>query len=68
MAPKPKFYMVYLAADDSIVAVGSARECMKQMGIKDVFSFYSLVSKARSGKIAKYEVIVSDTDTLGGDE
>jgi hypothetical protein len=60
--------MVYLAANDRIVATGSAEECTKQMGLKNVYTFYSIVSKAKSGKYSKYEVIVSDTDTLDGDE
>ena len=68
MGPKPKFYMVYLAADDSIVATGSAEECTKQMGLKNVHSFYSIIGKSRSGKLSRYEVIISDTDTLEGDE
>ena len=63
-----KFYMVYLAKDDSIVAVGSAKECTKQMGLKSESAFRDLVSKASLGKIKKYEVIISDSDTIGDDE
>jgi hypothetical protein len=62
MAAKPKFYMVYLAADDSIVAVGSAQECVEQMGLSSVDSFYAIVSKVRHGKRPKYEVIVTEGD------
>ena len=68
MKGKPKFYMVYLAKDDSIIATGSAEECTKQMGLKNVYTFYSIVSKIKNGKHSKYEVIVSDSDTLEGDE
>lgn len=63
-----KFYMVYLAKDDTIVATGSAEECTKQMGLKNVHVFYTIVGKTRMGKLHKYEVIVSDSDTLDGDE
>lgn len=63
-----KFYIVYLAVDDTIVATGSAEECAKQMGIKNARTFQSIISKARTGKRSKYEVIVSDSDTLEGDE
>lgn len=66
--PKPKFYILYLAENDTIVATGSAAECAKQMGLKDKSNFLSIISKVRKGKIAKYEFIMSDTDTLGGDE
>lgn len=62
MAAKPKFYMVYLAADDSIVAVGSAKECVEQMGISSVDSFYAIVSRVRHGKNQKYEVVVDESD------
>ena len=68
MGPKLKFYMVYLAKDDTIVATGSAEECAKQMRLKDVYCFYSVISKVRNGKCSRYEVIISDTDTLEGDE
>ena len=68
MGAKPKFYMVYLAADDSIVATGSAEECTKQMGFKNVNTFYSVIGKSRRGKLSRYEVIISDSDTLEGDE
>jgi hypothetical protein len=60
--------MVYLAADDSIVATGSAKECTKQMGLKNEQVFRSIVSRASLGKNRKYEVIISDTDTLESDE
>lgn len=63
-----KFYMVYLAKDDTIVATGSAKECTKQMGLKSEQSFRSIVSRASLGKLPKYEVIISDSDTLEGDE
>ena len=63
-----KFYMVYLAKDDTIVATGSARECTKQMGLKNENAFRNIVSKSKLGKIKKYEVIISKSDTLEGDE
>ena len=68
MGAKPKFYMVYLAKDDTIVATGSAEECTKQLRLKNVHTFYSIMGKSRSGKLSKYEVIISDSDTLEGDE
>ena len=59
--------MVYLAKDDTIVATGSATECTKQMGLKNEHSFQSIVSKVKRGKLNRYEVIVSKTDTLEDD-
>lgn len=62
MGAKPKFYVVYLTKDDSIVAVGSAKECAKQMGLKNDQAFRDIISRSKLGKIKKYEVIVSDSD------
>ena len=56
------FYMVYRAKDDSIAAVGSAEECTKQLGYKNVHSFYSMIQLVKTGKRKKYEVIVSRSD------
>lgn len=63
-----KFYMVYLAADDTIVATGSAQECTEQMGLKNKHSFLSIVSKVRKGTFKKYEIIDSDSDTLDDED
>lgn len=49
------FYIVYLAADDSIVATGNAEECARQMG-RSVNSFHCLVGRVRKGKTKKYEI------------
>ena len=57
MGAKPKFYMVYLAADDSIVATGSAEECTKQMGLKNIHTFYTIVGKTRKGLLTRYEIV-----------
>lgn len=57
-----KFYMVYLAKDDTIVATGSGKECAKQMGYPTLQSFYSMVYLVNKGKCKKYEVVVSDSD------
>ena len=62
---RPKFYMVYLAKDDSIVATGSAEECAKQMGYKNVHSFYSFVQYVKSGKRKTHEIVVADSDVCG---
>ena len=55
----PKFYIVRLRADDSIVAVGSAIECAKILGIS-VPSFHSYVTNCRKGIMKKYEIDVEE--------
>ena len=62
MGANPKFYMVYLAKDDSIVATGSAEECAKQMGYKNTHSFYCFVQHVRAGRRKTHEIIISDSD------
>ena len=55
----PKFYIVLLRADDSIVAVGSAIECAKILGIS-VPSFHCYVTNCRKGIMKKYEIDVEE--------
>ena len=54
-----KFYIVRLRVDDSIVAVGSADECAKIMGISHE-SFLCYVTNCRKGIMKKYEIDVED--------
>lgn len=51
------FYTVYLRKDDSIIAAGTAKQCAEQMRLKNVDTFYSLVSKCRTGKQKRYDII-----------
>lgn len=53
------FYTVYRRSDDEIVAVGDAKSCCKQLGIKRC-PFYSLISRQRRGKKQKLYVYSSD--------
>ena len=64
MGAKPKFYMVYLAKNDSIVAVGTAEECAKQLGLRSVKVFYDIVGKTRKGKLSRYEIVIEDEGEL----
>ena len=60
--PYPKkFYIVRLRADDSIVAVGSAEECAKIMGISRN-SFLCYVTNCHKGIMKKYEIDVEPED------
>ena len=56
-----KFYIVRLRVDDSIVAVGSAEECAKIMGISRN-SFLCYVTNCRKGSMTKYEIDVEPED------
>lgn len=56
-----KWYVVYLADTDEVVANGTARECAKQMG-RSENGFYCLVSQTRSGQIKKYVVVEMDEE------
>lgn len=51
----PKFYIVRLRADDSIVAVGSSIECAKALKIS-VDSFRCAVARSKKGIQNKYEI------------
>ena len=63
---KPKYlYFIILRKDDSIVAVGTARECMKIMGLASMNSFRSIVSKNRLEKYSTYEI---DIEPIEDDE
>lgn len=55
-----KYYAVYLRKNDKLVASGTGKECQKQMGLASLNSFRSLVSKVKSGRNKKYEVLVED--------
>ena len=51
-----KKYRVTLAKNKTVIAYGTAYECVKQMHIASVSSFHSLVSRCQSGKNKKYIV------------
>ena len=59
---RKKFYIIRRRKDDSIVAVGSVEECMKSMGVETKESFYSIVSRNRSGVKNTYEIDIELLD------
>lgn len=60
---KPQhFYFIRRRKDDSIVAVGTARECVKQMGLSSVETFRTIVSKNRKGIQNTYEIDIESVD------
>ena len=52
----PNYYAVYLRKTDELVACGTSAECVKQMGLKSLDSFYCLISHVLTGYNRKYEV------------
>lgn len=55
------YYTVYLKKSDELLASGYANECAEQMNIS-VHSFYSMVSRVKSGKNNKYEVFTQHNE------
>ena len=41
------YYTIYLSKNDEVVASVNATDCMKQMNIKSLNAFYSMVSKSK---------------------
>lgn len=62
MSEPKHFYIIRRRKDDSIAAVGTARECFKQMGLSSVETFRSIVSKNRKGIQNTYEIDIEDID------
>lgn len=52
-----KYYSMYRAATDEIICSGTAKECADFLGIA-VNTFYSMVSKWRSGVRTKWEFYI----------
>lgn len=51
------YYAIYLRKTDELVASGTSKECMEQMGISEN-TFYALICKSRSGAIKKWDVYI----------
>lgn len=62
MSRERNFYFIRSRKDDSIVAVGTATECIKQMGFASMNSFNSMVSKNRAGVKQTYEIDIESID------
>ena len=55
---EPTYYTVYLSETDEVVASGYAEECAEQLKMTP-HSFYSMISRVKSGANRKYEVDIS---------
>lgn len=58
------YYAVYLRKTDELVACGTSAECVRQMGLKSVDSFYCLISHVLHGLNRKYEVYKEKSSDL----
>ena len=54
------FYTIYLSKTDEVIASGTAMECVKQMNMKSLNAFHSMVSKSTKGLRKKYTVVKED--------
>lgn len=57
-----KYYGIYDSKTDRLLASGTSAECRKQLNLASVKSFYSMVSRVRSGKNKKYDILVEEAD------
>ncbi len=57
-----KWYTVYRAKDDVLLAAGTSFECAKRLKFKNVNSFYGMVCRCTNGTNKKYVVVVDDED------
>ena len=55
------WYTVYEAYRDSLIVIGSARECAAYMGCT-VKSFHELVSRVKSGNVKTHCIVVEDLE------
>lgn len=60
-----RWYTVYRADTDEVVAMGSSRQCAQQMGITE-HSFLSLLVRERAkrseGRPVRYEILAEQLD------
>lgn len=58
-----KYYTVYLAKNDQIVAFGDKETCADMLGMSQK-SFYSMISDVRAGRNKKYEICSEPLDPV----
>ena len=51
-----RYYTVY--KDDKIIAFGSSSQCTKKLGFKSIQSFYSLISRSKTGIRNHYAFVI----------
>lgn len=53
-----KYYAVYDARTDELLAEGNSRECREQLGCSSMDTFYALVNRAKRGINKSYKVVI----------
>jgi len=61
--PTKRYYTVYRAKDDEILAFGDKETCADMLGISQK-SFYSIVAAVRAGRNKKYEIYSEPLDPV----
>lgn len=67
-----KYYEIYDAKSDRLLAKGTARECKRELGCSSMDTFYALANRSARGENGKYRVIIkkggeTDYPVLGKD-
>lgn len=55
-----KYYAIYDARSDTLLAEGTARECRKKLGCSSIDTFYALISRSHRGINKKYRVEIKN--------
>lgn len=55
-----KYYTIYSAKTDEVVAHGTAADCTVQLEMASVNSFYAMVSRVMAGLNKKYIIVFLD--------
>lgn len=61
--PSKRYYTIYRARDDEILAFGDKESCAAMLGISQK-SFYSMVADVRAGRNKKYEIYSEPLDPV----
>lgn len=53
-----KYYAIYDARTDELLAEGNSRECREILGCSSMDTFYALVNRAKRGSNKRYKVVI----------
>lgn len=55
-----KYYEIYLALTDELLAKGTARECRDKLGCSSLDTFYALATRSNRGINKRYRVVIKN--------
>ena len=61
--PSKRYYTIYRAKDDEILAFGDKESCAAMLGISQK-SFYSMIADVHAGRNKKYEIYSEPLDPV----